>query len=328
MYTPTTPPDPTAAPTTGRIVVLGASGGIGSAITRELASRGHDVVGTSRSGTFDPPAGVATRAADLLDAVSAKEAVADADVVVLAAQPPYPRWLADWPTMLEHTLAAVEAAGARLVFVDNLYAYAPAAGAMSPDSPEHATDDKGRLRAELGQRVLEAHREGRVRAAIGRFSDYMGPGGTNSGLYMTGISAALRGRTMRGFVDLDQPHAYAYLPDAARGFTTLVEDERADGRVWVLPHHHATQRELLGMVGEAAGTTRTRIGRIRPAMLWLAGLFDAQVRETRSVVVQYDRPWVTDSSAFEATFGPHPLTPLDEAIDTTVAWFRDHPQQA
>ena len=57
-------------------------------------------------------------------------------------------------------------------------------------------------------------------------------------------------------------------------------------------------------------------------MLWLAGLFNAQRRETREVVPQFDRPYVTDASAFEATFGPIAVTPHHEAIAETVAWLR------
>ena len=38
---------------------------------------------------------------------------------------------------------------------------------------------------------------------------------------------------------------------------------------------------------------------------------------------QWERPFVSDASAFEATFGPARLTPFDEAVAATVAWFRE-----
>ena len=303
--------------------VLGASGGIGRAVALELVARGHDVTGSNRAGDVDLP-GVTPLAADLLDADDARRACAGADVVVLAAQPPYPRWLADWPPMLEHVLAGCAASGARLVLTDNLYAHAPATGTLTPASPEHATDPKGALRRRLAERLRTAHDAGGVATAIGRFSDYYGPGGTNSGLYVLGIEPVLRGRRPRGLVDLDQPHTFHYLPDAARGFATLVEQDAAYGRTWMLPAAPATtQRELLTLVQHEAGQgARRGPGTITPAMLRLGGLFDPMVRESRSVVVQYDRPWVTDAAAFEAAFGTVEVTPHARAVAETVAWFR------
>lgn len=306
------------------VTVLGASGGIGGAITRELAARGHTVVAVNRAGDAEVPDGVERRAGDLSTVHAARQAIGTADVVVLAAQPPYPQWVSRWPALVDNVLVGAEAAAARLVFVDNLYMYAPAAGPISERSPEHATDAKGALRHRLGRALLAAHTDGRVRVSIGRFSDYYGPRGTNSGLYMMGIAAGLRGRTMRGLIDLDQPHTFSYLPDAARAFAVLVEDRLADGQAWILPAAPPiTQRELLALIN-AELPSPVRVGTITPLMLRLAGLFNPLIRESRSVAVQYDRPWVTDASRFDAAFGPLDVTAHTTAVATTVAWFRQH----
>lgn len=175
-----------------KVTVLGATGGIGRAISHELHDRGHDVATASRSG--DPVLdGVPSTAFDVHDRAATVAACAGAEVVVMAAQPSYPDWVEEFPRVVDNVLAAAEVAGARLVFVDNLYMDAPADGPLAEDSPEHATDPKGRLRRELGETLLAAHRADRVRVTIGRFSDYYGPGGTNSGLFMMGIAPAMMG---------------------------------------------------------------------------------------------------------------------------------------
>ena len=314
--------------TTPHVTVLGASGGIGNAIVRELAGRGHAVTAVNRAGDADVPAGVGRRAGDLRSPDAAVRAIGDADVVVMAGQPPYPRWVAEFPTLVDTELAGAEAAGARLVFVDNLYMYAPADGPLTERSPEHADDPKGTLRRQLGETLLAAHAAGRMPVSIGRFSDYYGPGGTNSGVYVTGIAPGLAGKTMRGMVDLDQPHTLHYLPDAARGFATLVTDERADGEVWVLPAAPPiTQRRFFDLVN-AALPRPVRIGKITPLMVRLAGLANPMIREVRSTMVQWDRPWVVDTSHFTSVFGELGTTPHETAVPRTVAWFRDHASAA
>jgi nucleoside-diphosphate-sugar epimerase len=308
-----------------RVTVLGATGGIGRAIVTELTDRGHEVTAASRSAaTSTWPIGVRALTTDLLDPSQAAAACRGADVVVMAAQIPYAGWATQLGPMVDAAVDAAADAGARLVMVDNLYAYGSPGTPLTEASPEAATSRKGRLRADLGRRLLEEHRSGRVRVTIGRFSDYYGPHGTNSLVYGIGVTRALAGKAPRVYIDGDQPHTFAYLPDAARGFATLVEHPEADGRVWVLPAMPPiTQRELMGMVAREAGLG-PKLGTITPMLLRLAGLFDANLREAIEVSDQFDRPWITDASAFEAAFGPIQLTPHEQAIAATVAWFRDH----
>jgi hypothetical protein len=37
---------------------------------------------------------------------------------------------------------------------------------------------------------------------------------------------------------------------------------------------------------------------------------------------QRTAPWVVDHSAFDATFGPLPVTPHEQAIAETARWYR------
>src|SRR5690554_639138 len=112
------------------VTVLGATGGIGLAITSELAARGHRVTAVSRSITAaDVPVGVRTRRADLNDVTSARQVCADADVVVMAANLPYRDWTTRLVGFVAGALDAAAAADARFVMVDNLYSYG------APDGP-------------------------------------------------------------------------------------------------------------------------------------------------------------------------------------------------
>jgi len=306
------------------VTVLGATGGIGRAIVDELLDRGHEVTAVSRHVTrADVPAGVRVVTADLADPTAARAACTGSDVVVMAASLPYADWHARLLPLVEGALDAAAVTDARLVMVDNLYAYGAPAGPITDASPQDGPSRKAAIRREVGDRLLVAHRQGRANVTIGRFSDYYGPYGANSLVGMLMVDRVLAGKAPQAFIDADQPHTFAYLPDAARAFTTLIEHPEADGRSWILPAAEpVTQREVAALVCEAAGVPR-RLGRISPTMLWLAGLANAQLREAREQVPQFDRPYVALADEFTAVFGPHATTPHAEALAATVAARRD-----
>jgi nucleoside-diphosphate-sugar epimerase len=304
-----------------KVTVFGASGGIGGAIVDELAVRGHEVTAASRnlpSDRFAPSVRLLTT--DLRDQRASRVAADGAEVVVMAAQVPYPRWATElWP-LVEAAVNAAAAAQARLVMVDNLYAYGAPDHPIAADSPEAATTRKGSLRRGLGRWLLDRHAQGIVAVAIGRFPDYYGPHAANSLVNQLIVRPAAAGKTARVFIDGDQPHSFHFLRDSARGFATLVERPEADGHTWVLPGAvAATQRELIGHLEELLDRD-VEVGRISPTMLALAGLFNRELREAREVVAQFDRPYVTDAGAFEAAFGTIEATPHREALAETLTW--------
>lgn len=300
------------------ITVLGASGGGGRAITTELVARGHAVTAVNRRGDLHAPPGVRVAAADLYDPEATRRVCAGADVVVFAAMPPYHAWAGNFDRMLDSVLDAAATAQARFVFVDNLYMHGPAAGPISERSPEHATG-KGALRRRIAQRILT---DDRLSATAGRYSDYYGPGGTNSFVHSMFLEPALAGRRMRIMLDADQPHTFHYLADAARGFATLVEQPAADGRAWVLPAAPPlTQGELAALVNSLLPEP-VGVGRLSPGMVAVASVFSRSAREGRKTAHQFDRPWVVDASAFEAAFGQVQLTDHETALAATISWLR------
>lgn len=303
-------------------VVLGSTGGAGNALVRALNGAGLAVRAVNRSGRADLPEGVEMRAADLTGDDGARHAVEGAAVVYLAAQPPYHRWAQDFPPMLRRVLDAVEQVGAKLVMVDNLYSYGPSPTPLTETTPQRASDRKGSVRRAMTETLLEAHRTGRVRVAVGRASDYLGSRADNSTITALAIEPVLEGKPIRWLGSLDRPHSVAYLPDLARAYVTLGTSETADGATWHLPHAApVTGREFLAMVSSALPTP-VATGLISPAMLRLAAPFHRISRELLGVMPQWTEPFVVDDGAFRRTFGPVAVTPLEKAVSETLAWYR------
>ena len=307
-------------------VVLGATGGTGGAVVRELAHRGLRARAVSRRGDADVPGGVERVAADVASAEGAKAACAGAAVVYHCAQPPYTRWPQEFPPLTDAIAAGAAAAGAKLVLADNLYAYGPPDGPLTEDHPANATGRKGRVRALMAERLLAAHRQGRLRVAIGRSADYYGPGGLQSVTGERVFRAALAGRTVRWLGRLDQPHTLSYLEDMATGLAVLGERDEADGQVWHLPvAEPLTGHQFLELVVAATGG-RSKIATNSAAMTRLAGVFVPLLREVSETLPSFQAPFVVDWSKYQQAFGPFTPTPTPEGVVRTVAWFRDRPR--
>ena len=303
-------------------VVLGAGGGIGGAVVRELAARGHRVCAVNRSGRLQVPPGVEIRGGDVTTAAGATAACAGAAVVYHCAQPAYARWPQEFLPMTRAILEGAAATGAKLVLADNLYLYGPVARPMTEDLPSAATNPKGRVRAQLAELLLAAHRAGRLRTTMGRASDYFGPGGVNTVNGPNIFANALAGRTARWIGSLDVPHTVSFLPDIARGLAVLGERAEADGQPWHLPAAEpVTGRRFLELVFAELGRPARVAGLGRP-MQRLLGLVNPAVRELGETWYQRDRPFVLDATRFQRTFGPLPVTPLPDAVAETLAWFR------
>jgi nucleoside-diphosphate-sugar epimerase len=303
-------------------VVLGAGGGTGSAVVRELAARGLPVRAVTRRGASETPEGVEQLAADVGTPEGARRACEGAAVVYHCAQPPYTKWPELFPPMTQAIIDGAAAAGAKLVFADNLYVYGPPDGPMTEETPQRAPGKKGRARIAMADAVMGAHAAGRLRCTIGRSSDYYGPRGTTSTAGESIMKPALRGKRARWLGSLDQPHTLNYLDDMARALVTLGERDLADGEVWHLPAAEPlTGREFLALVFEAAERP-PRIGVASRPMIKIVGLFNPLVREVNETLYQFERPFVSDASKFQRTFGPFDATPHPEAMARTVDWFR------
>jgi nucleoside-diphosphate-sugar epimerase len=306
-------------------VVIGASGGAGNAIARALHHAGLPVRAVNRSGSADLPSEINRVAADVTDAGDARRALQGADVVYMAAQPPYHRWPQEFPGMLASVLSAVPDGG-KLVMVDNLYSYGPGSSPMSERTPERAEDAKGQVRRRMAQTLRDAHDQGRVRVAIGRASDYVGPRADVSAITALAIQPVTTGKTLRWTASLDVAHSVAYLPDIARSFVLLGTRPEADGRTWILPHAPAvTGRQFLGLVNDSLPRPQ-KTGVVSAGMLRLAAPFHRISKETRGILYQWSEPFVVDDSAFRTTFGPVDVTPLEQAVRSTVEAYRSGPR--
>jgi nucleoside-diphosphate-sugar epimerase len=308
--------------------VIVGTGPLGMATMRELVRRGRRVRMVNRSGQADVPEGVAVARGDAYDEASTRAVCAGAAVVYGCAQPAYTTWVRQFPALQAGVLAGAEAAGAKLVVAENLYMYGQVDRPMTEEMPHAATTRKGRVRATMSEALIAAHRAGRVRVAIGRGSDFYGPGVRESTLGERVFFPALAGKAASAIGDLDQPHTYTYIEDFGAALVNLGERDEALGRAWHVPNAPTlTTRETIATIYHQLGQPPKMSGMGR-LMLTLGGLVIPEARETIEMLYEFQHPFVVDHRAYARLFGDHTATPLEEGIRRTLAWYREEARRA
>lgn len=310
-------------------VVLG-TGAIGRAIMNELVRRGESVRMVNRSGKMDEvPAGVEVVASDVYDPAKIKEVTRGAQVVYQSAQPEYTEWVQKFPPMQKAIIDGLTGSNAKLVIVENLYMYGDVNGIpQTEDLPHNAHTRKGRVRSEISNAAFEAHRAGKLRVTSGRGSDFFGPWGLpTAAMGERTFYPLLHGKPANLIGNVDAPHTHTYIPDFGKALVILGERDEADGKPWHVPNDspRISQREMLTMITAEMGIA-PKFSAMGRTMMWLGGLFIPEAKETVEMMYEFEKPFIVDSSRFEKTLGMR-ATPMKEAIKTTVAWYKSHPEK-
>jgi nucleoside-diphosphate-sugar epimerase len=293
-------------------VIVGA-GPVGSAVARQLLDRGETVRVVTRSGSGID--GTERIAADAGDAQRLSELADGATGLYNCVNPPYNRWVQQWPPIANALLAAAESSGAVLATTGNLYVYGHVDAPMTEDTPVAAAGAKGKVRAAMTRDALDAHAAGRLRAFEVRGSDYLGG---NSLLSLLVTPALRKGRTAFVPADLDAPHTWTNVEDVAKLLITGVEDERAWGKVWHVPSAPACSIRQLTAIAAHQLAAKPKLRSLPYRVIWTVGLFQPVVRELRETQHQFRKPFVLDSTRAEQTFGLK-STPLETSVALDIA---------
>jgi nucleoside-diphosphate-sugar epimerase len=312
---------------TGEIImselhVIFGTGPLGKWTARELVKLGKQVRLINRSGKADGlPEGAEIAAGDAFDAARNIELTRGATAVYQCAQPQYFEWAEKFPRFQAAILEAAAANKAKFIAADNLYMYGDTNGQpIREDSPYQPHTKKGKVRAEMANAVMDAHRAGKVRAAIGRASNFFGP--DDRVVTDFAIRPALIGKTVNLLGRLDQQHSFSYAPDFGKLLATLGTREDALGQIWFTPSPSAvTQKELIALLEEALGH-KVKYMAAGANMMRFLGLFNPMLRETVEMMYEWNKPFIIDSSKSEKAFGWKGV-PLEKAIKATLAWIRE-----
>jgi nucleoside-diphosphate-sugar epimerase len=304
-------------------VVIFGYGPVGQATAELLSRRGQPVLVAQRNRPATLPAGATFLSCDVLDADSVRRTVAGCSQMVVAIGFAYKIavWRKSWPLAMQNLLAASEAHGVSMVFVDNLYMYGPQRTPLREEMALTVTGGKPGVRADISRMWMAASSAGRVRVTALRAPDFYGPGVGNSHLGDIAFGALANGRRATLIAPPDTPHDFAYVPDIARAVATLLDaPDDAFGQAWHMPCAPIrTPRQILALGAQSLGL-KLKLTALPLWSLPVLGLAVPMMRELAEMRFQWDRPYAVDADKFKKRFWSD-VTPFEAGAAATALSF-------
>lgn len=306
-----------------KALVIGATGSMGFAIVNELSKRGIEVNAFARGEErlrrlFGKNPNVNLMAGDVFKIDRLIEAAKGADVIFHAMNVPYGEWEEKQPQLVGHILSAAERSGAKLVAVDNIYAYGKGDGTkVNERSLKAPHTKKGKIRLQLETMIKSAKTD----ALIAHFPDFYGPMAENTQLHYT-LSAVLANKSAMFVGDQRTKREYIYTPDGAKALVELSLRESAYNQNWNIPGCGVISgEEFVQILRELTGYQK-RVGTVTKTMLRMMGLFNKQMREMVEMMYLTEEPVILSGEKLEKELGAIPMTPYREGIRQTLQFMK------
>jgi nucleoside-diphosphate-sugar epimerase len=310
-----------------RVLILGATGGIGGELARQMCDAGWEVRAMKRGAPEqgERKSGITWVGGDALNRTDVAAAAEGAAVIVHAVNPPgYRNWAKLVLPMVDNTIAAAARVGATIVLPGTIYNYGPDAfPVLTEMSPQHPVTRKGALRVEMEQR-LQAYARGGGRVLIVRAGDFFGPMAGNNwfsqGLIKTGGPVT---RIYRPG-DAGVGHEWGYLPDVARTVVELLERAASlepFAAFHMRGHWDADGTQMTDAIRRVVARRTGIEPRVASFPWWLltvAAPFVTTFREMREMRYLWRNSLRMDNTRLETELGREPHTPLDVAVEATL----------
>ncbi|GAB2581903.1 NAD-dependent epimerase/dehydratase family protein [Spirosoma areae] len=329
--------------TTPTILVLGATGSIGYAVTANLLARRLPITILVRNrakaeALFPNEPTLTIVEGDVQDAVLLNRVAADKAFIFHGINYPYDKWFGNMDTATQKVIDAATPGNSTIVFPGNVYNFGHTNQPIREDSRPNPCTRKGQLRVELEALLEQAATAGKCRVLNVRLPDFWGPNVLNEGIKPI-FENALNGKALPWLLNADVPHQSVYTKDAADIIVRLLL------RDWTESAQPAARKDKRGEEayqvwnygGETRPSTRTWFGQIsaltgkplkiqvhsRFAVRVLA-LFVPVIREVKEMLYLYKNTILLDDAKVLALFPDFHPTPMTEALTETLTWFSEN----
>jgi nucleoside-diphosphate-sugar epimerase len=296
--------------------ILGAGGPVANALTRELSEHNETVRLVSRKPVKITGQNISWQKADLLNYNEVLAAVEGSTVIYLCAGLIYDIkiWQQQWPVVMQNIINAAKAVKARLIFFDNVYMYGLVNGTMTEDTPYNPISEKGKVRVQIANMLMDEVKAGNLQASILRAADFYGTDSQNSSFDMMLLDKFAKKQSAQWVGDPNVKHNFTYILDAGKAMYLLGQNPQSDNQIWQAPTAAPlTGKEFIEMAADIYHV-KPKFMRVNKFMLWIFGLFNKTVGGVVEMYYQYDHDYNFNSAKFEKFFNVKP-TPYRDGVE-------------
>ncbi|NOZ47352.1 MAG: NAD(P)H-binding protein [Chlorobi bacterium] len=301
--------------------ILGSGGVIGIELAKALSAYTKEIRLVSRN-----PKRVNQSdqlfSADLLNPDELEKAVKGSSIVYIAVGFPYNLkvWKESWPKFTKSVIDACIKNKCKLVFFDNIYMYDKNyLNGMTEETPINPPSEKGKIRTEIFNMIMNAVKDGKLTALVARSADFYGPGIKNTSMLTESVFKPFSQKKKASWLgSVNFKHSFTYTPDAGKATALLGNTEDAFNQVWHLPTASGplTGKEWIEAIAKEM-EVKPKYLTATKFVLKIIGLFIPIMKEMGEMIYQYDRDYVFNSSKFENRFDFKP-TPYIDGIKAIV----------
>ncbi|WP_026583440.1 SDR family NAD(P)-dependent oxidoreductase [Bacillus sp. J33] len=312
-----------------KAAVLGATGGMGYALTEALCRKNIKTIAFARSEEnlfnfkkeWGPYAEIF--AGDAMNPIDIEKAVSEADAVFHAINIPYQNWDPALSIILENILDVCRKQKKPFIYVDNIYSY----GLQSLPAKETSSRNPHTKKGKLRQTLIESIKHSGVPYIIAHFPDFYGPHTGNTLLHYT-FEQIIKKHTGLFVGKTNITREFLYIKDGAKALAELASKEEAYGEVWNIPGAGTITGEEIANIASKHLKKQVSFKPVHRWMIRAIGIFDPLMREFTEMMYLNETPVILDGSKYEERIGPIPKTAYEDGIKETLDYLLNNHEKS
>ncbi len=314
----------------GKSLVVGATGGLGPSVIKELKKRDEGIRILVRDKSkaekyFGKDPLIEIVQGNASNKKSIEGALEDCTHLFYLVNVPYDQWYEKAIPLLKASVDAAIKKNVKLVFPGNVYNYGYAQyNPVDENHPWDAHTKKGKLRIEMESLLKKEKMDRGLKYSVIRMPDFYGPFVINT-FSETPYINSLKGKPLRWIGDLDAETEYIFIEDAGKAMVTVGLSEKTNGEELNVPGYSPiTSREYLNEIS-AQGNKGSKVTTLNSDFIFNVGsLFSPLIREVKEMLYLKRKELFLDGSKYKEMFGEIPTRTYKDGVAATMDWVKDY----
>ncbi|MCR8657663.1 SDR family NAD(P)-dependent oxidoreductase [Paenibacillus endoradicis] len=305
-----------------KVLVAGATGGIGYALVQQLTKQNIEVVAFARGADklrtmFGHNKSVTCVSGDVLNVQNLLDACEDIDTIIHAVSFPYQKWNETHIPCLVNMLEAAKRSQSKFILVDNIYAYGKQPQAVDEVVMKFPHTKKGKLRLKMESLVKESG----IPYLIAHVPDVFGPNAKNTILHGT-LQAAVQNKAAYFVGRMDVTREFAYTNDVAEIIYALALNPASFNQHWNIPGCLKISGQELSLLLQQLLGYRPKIRVATSKHVAFLALFSSFMREQKEMMYLTETPVILNATKLEKALGTIPFTDRTQSLRETIEWIK------